>query len=156
MNIHLTRENCVIFFFKGGPGATSLYGLFKENGPIKAYTVSDNQFHAANNKNVNKSNGTSSSHHQKRNKRSVSSFFEEYLKTPQQFPLYDRYTPKSELNRFSWNRNASVLYIDNPVGTGFSFTDHKDGYPNYVNQSSEDLFHALQQFFQLFNEYKDR
>ena len=51
---------------------------------------------------------------------------------------------------------SSVLYIDNPVGTGFSFTDSKAGYPNYVNESSEDLFHALQQFFQMFHEYKDR
>ena len=42
------------------------------------------------------------------------------------------------------------------MGTGFSFTDSKAGYPNYVNESSEDLFHALQQFFQMFHEYKDR
>ena len=121
-------------WFQGGPGATSLYGLFKENGPIKAHTISDNQF--------------------SRSRRST--FFEEYLKTPNAFPEYDKYTPEAKLNPFSWNRNASVLYIDNPVGTGFSFTDSKAGYPNYVNESSEDLFHALQQFFQMFHEYKDR
>jgi vitellogenic carboxypeptidase-like protein len=75
---------------------------------------------------------------------------------PLPFPIYDKYTPKAELNRFSWNRNASVLYIDNPVGTGFSYTESDKGYPNFVNQSSEDLFGALQQFFQLLPEYSER
>ena len=49
-----------------------------------------------------------------------------------------------------------MIYIDNPVGTGFSFTEAQEGYPNFVNQSSEELFKALQQFFQLLPEYKDR
>ena len=61
-----------------------------------------------------------------------------------------------KLNPYSWNRNASVIYIDNPVGTGFSFTEAQEGYPNFVNQSSEELFKGLQQFFQLLPEYKDR
>ena len=145
-NIIFYNQNC-LFFLQGGPGATSLYGLFKENGPIKAYTVSDNQF------------GHSQSSQKIKNKKSpkpANYFDDRYLKTPQPFPLYDRYAPKSELNRYSWNRNASLLYIDNPVGTGFSFTDHKSGYPNFVNQSSDDLFRALQQFFQMFDEYKER
>lgn len=72
------------------------------------------------------------------------------------FPLYDKHSPRASLNRYSWNRNASVIYIDNPVGTGFSFTDAPEGYPNYVNQSSEELFVALQQFFQLLPEYQQR
>ena len=143
-------------FLQGGPGATSLYGLFKENGPIKAYTVSDNQFgHSQSSSQKSRNNNN----HNKNNKKSpkpANYFDDRYLKTPQPFPLYDRYAPKSELNRYSWNRNASLLYIDNPVGTGFSFTDHKSGYPNFVNQSSDDLFRALQQFFQMFDEYKER
>ena len=142
------------YFLQGGPGATSLYGLFKENGPIKAYTVSDNQFgYSQSEKSRNNNNNKN-----KRSPRSAN-YFDPYLKdvkTPPPFPLYDRYAPKSELNRYSWNRNASLLYIDNPVGTGFSFTDHKSGYPNFVNQSSDDLFRALQQFFQMFDEYKER
>ena len=64
--------------------------------------------------------------------------------------------PKAKLNQFSWNRNASVLYVDNPVGTGFSYTSTVNGYPNYVNESSDDLFIALQQFFSIFYEYQER
>ena len=93
---------------QGGPGATSLFGLFKENGPIKSK------------------------------------------------PDKESKKPRAELNPYSWNRNASVLYVDNPVGTGFSYTSDRMGYPNYVNESSDDLFIALQQFFTLWYEYKDR
>ena len=32
-------------------------------------------------------------------------------------------------NRHSWTNFANMLYIDNPVGTGFSFTDQDEGYP---------------------------
>ena len=30
-----------------------------------------------------------------------------------------------------------MLYVDNPVGTGFSFTDDPEAYPNFVEESSE-------------------
>jgi hypothetical protein len=33
-------------------------------------------------------------------------------------------------------RNASVIYIDNPVGAGFSYTMDEQGYPKFVNQVS--------------------
>ena len=93
---------------QGGPGATSLYGLFKENGPIR-------------------------------------------VKKP-----LGKHKPEVSLNPYSWNRNASVIYVDNPVGTGFSYTSDNMGYPNYVNESSSDLFIALQQFFTLFEDYKEK
>jgi vitellogenic carboxypeptidase-like protein len=44
-----------------------------------------------------------------------------------------------------------VIYIDNPVGTGFSFTD-SGGYCQNETQVGEDLYTALQQFFLLFPE----
>jgi len=54
------------------------------------------------------------------------------------------------------SRNASVLYIDNPVGAGFSYTMDEQGYPKFVNQSSEDLYEALQQFFTIFSDFAER
>jgi vitellogenic carboxypeptidase-like protein len=59
-------------------------------------------------------------------------------------------------NSIVFSRNASVIYIDNPVGTGFSYTMDDQGYPNYVNQSSEDLYIALQQFFTIFSDFAQR
>ena len=53
-------------------------------------------------------------------------------------------------NPHRWSANYSVLYIDNPVGTGFSFTDDDDAYPKIVEESTQDLFIFLQQFLTLF------
>ena len=39
-----------------------------------------------------------------------------------------------------------MLYIDNPVGTGFSFTDKKEGYPTTDEEVAVALVEALRQF----------
>lgn len=43
-----------------------------------------------------------------------------------------------------------MIYIDNPVGTGFSFTDSDDGYAKNEIDVGQNLLSALQQFFLLF------
>ena len=60
--------------------------------------------------------------------------------------------PFVKSNPYRWSANHNVLYIDNPVGTGFSFTDHPDAYPNVIEESTEDLFIFLQQFLTMFPE----
>ncbi|KAF2889047.1 hypothetical protein ILUMI_17126 [Ignelater luminosus] len=58
-----------------------------------------------------------------------------------------------ETGEYSCSKHHSVLYIDNPVGTGYSFTD-QDGYANNQTVIGEQLYEALTQFFQLFPEIK--
>ena len=77
-------------------------------------------------------------------------------------------------NPYTWAGNHSMLYVDNPVGTGFSFTDDPDDFPSFVEETTEvkkkksflflniffyalfqDLYNLLQQFFQLFPELVD-
>ena len=53
----------------------------------------------------------------------------------------------------SWSLTHNVLYIDNPVGTGFSFTGKDECYATDENQVADDLYDALLQFFKLFPEY---
>ncbi|PNF39003.1 Venom serine carboxypeptidase [Cryptotermes secundus] len=89
----------VVLWLQGGPGSSSLFGLFTENGPF-----------------------------------SVNSKY--YLK----------------LRKYSWTKTHSVIYIDNPVGTGYSFTESDDGYARNETAVGEDLYNALLQFFQLFPE----
>ena len=107
---------------QGGPGASSLYGLFKENGPISATAVNRDP--------------------------------EDRPPTNDQmpFPEFSRTRAHAELNKYSWNRNASLIYVDNPVGAGYSFAD-VEGYPRTTNQSTEDLYEFLQQFFILMPEF---
>lgn len=42
---------------------------------------------------------------------------------------------------------ASVLFVDNPVGTGFSYTDRPDGYATNVATVASDMLVLLKQFF---------
>ncbi|XP_064487426.1 probable serine carboxypeptidase CPVL [Ornithodoros turicata] len=55
----------------------------------------------------------------------------------------------------SWITHMSLLYIDNPVGSGFSFTEDSKGYARNEKKIAEDLFMALRQFFVLFPEYQN-
>lgn len=55
---------------------------------------------------------------------------------------------------YSWNREFAVLYIDSPVGSGFSYTENDHGYATTQFDVSRDLYEALRQFFTLFHEYR--
>ncbi|XP_076765248.1 venom serine carboxypeptidase [Xylocopa sonorina] len=89
----------VVLWLQGGPGATSLFGLFMENGP---FIVTSNKTLA--------------------------------------------------MRKYSWNYSHNLLYIDNPVGTGFSFTDDDKGYAVNETDVGRDVHTALVQFFKLFPE----
>jgi serine carboxypeptidase-like clade 4 len=47
-----------------------------------------------------------------------------------------------------------MLYVDQPVGTGFSFTDHPDDYDDNEDQISQHLYEFLQEFYVKFPQYK--
>ena len=58
------------------------------------------------------------------------------------------------LNPNSWTQEFSLLFVDNPVRTGFSFTDNDLGLSTNENQVADNLYEFLQQFFQVFSEYR--
>ena len=58
------------------------------------------------------------------------------------------------LNPYAWAHNYSMLYIDNPVGTGYSFTRNESGYSRDMNSVANNLYEFLQQFYKVFNEYR--
>ncbi|KAH9410229.1 hypothetical protein TYRP_009985, partial [Tyrophagus putrescentiae] len=51
--------------------------------------------------------------------------------------------PKLQLRNFTWNEEFAVLYIDNPVGTGFSFTDKETHYLSNESEVGRDVYEAL-------------
>ncbi|CAF3370797.1 unnamed protein product [Rotaria sp. Silwood2] len=90
----------VLLWLQGGPGASSLFGLFNEHGPIQ----------------VNNDGS-----------------------------LTER--------PITWNSLYNLLYIDNPVGTGYSFTSNDQGYARSQDDVARDLYSALTQFFQIYTDY---
>lgn len=68
-------------------------------------------------------------------------------------PYYITKDGQLKLRSVPWTSRFSVLYVDNPVGTGYSFTDDKKGYARNETDVGRDLLEALLQFFTLFYEY---
>ncbi|KAF7669426.1 hypothetical protein LDENG_00186620 [Lucifuga dentata] len=95
------EKSPVLLWLQGGPGGTSMFGLFVEHGPYVVY-------------------------------KNLTVGYRDY----------------------PWTSRYSVLYIDNPVGTGFSFTDDDRGYAQNQDDVGRDLYSALTQFFQMFPEYQ--
>ena len=95
-----------MIWLQGGPGSSSLYGLFEVNGPISAVFETD-------------SSGPT----------------------------------RGKLNPHSWHRVASVIYVDSPVGAGFSFHEAEDP-PSTQSEVADDLYEFLLQFFALFPAYR--
>ncbi|RWS10337.1 putative serine carboxypeptidase CPVL-like protein [Dinothrombium tinctorium] len=89
----------IILWLQGGPGLSSLIGLFVLNGPFRV-----------------------------------------------------RKDLSIARRKYSWTKAFSMLYIDNPVGCGFSFTRNDSGYAINQNDVANNLFEALRQFFLLFPE----
>uniref|UniRef100_A0A671UCP2 Carboxypeptidase n=1 Tax=Sparus aurata TaxID=8175 RepID=A0A671UCP2_SPAAU len=52
-----------------------------------------------------------------------------------------------EPRKTSWVQAANVLFVDNPVGTGFSYTDSPSGYATNVAMVASDMLVLLKHFF---------
>ncbi|XP_033167670.1 venom serine carboxypeptidase [Drosophila mauritiana] len=87
----------VVLWLQGGPGASSLFGLFTENGPLEL------------------------DGHGKLQKRN-----------------------------YTWSKTHNLIYIDNPVGTGFSFTENDAGYARNEKDVGRNLHEAVMQLYELF------
>lgn len=58
-------------------------------------------------------------------------------------------------NPFSWNEHANIMWIDQPVGVGFSYGD-KSEYDTNEKEVGDDMFQFLQQFFAAHKEYQQQ
>ncbi|KAF6012652.1 carboxypeptidase C [Brettanomyces bruxellensis] len=94
------KNDPVILWLNGGPGCSSLTGLFFELGPSSI------------NKNL-----------------------------------------KPVSNPFSWNNNASVIFLDQPVNVGYSYSS---GSISDTVAAGKDVYAFLELFFQQFPEYLNR
>ena len=90
----------LVVWLQGGPGASSLFGLFAEQGPI----------------------------------------------------LVDKDQNLRPRN-ITWNSKYHLLFIDQPVDTGYSFTRSEAGLARNEDDVARDLYAMLTQFFVIFHEY---
>lgn len=88
-------------WFNGGPGCSSMVGLFQENGPCHFV------------------NGSS----------------------------------EPSLNPYSWNEHANMLYIDQPIGVGFSYGQNP---VNSTVSAAPLVWKLMQAFYAKFPEYENR
>lgn len=96
----------VLIWLQGGPGGSSLFGLFSEMGPYTLAKV-----------------GT------------------KYVALPRET---------------TWNKHYAMLFIDNPVGAGFSYTDKDEGYCTNEEEVAENLYSVITQFYMIYpNELKN-
>ncbi|KAA8522752.1 hypothetical protein F0562_009086 [Nyssa sinensis] len=56
---------------------------------------------------------------------------------------YNGSTPTLHLNEYAWTQGANVIYIDAPVGTGFSYSTTTEGYYSDDYKSVADLYEFL-------------
>ncbi|KAL0808583.1 hypothetical protein ABMA28_013025 [Loxostege sticticalis] len=95
------HETPWILWLQGGPGVSSVAGVFDEIGPFK----------------VNSEGNLAKNPH-------------------------------------TWHQNHSLVFIENPIGSGYSFTNHKDGYARDMATYIKHLYSALGQFLTLFPELR--
>jgi cathepsin A (carboxypeptidase C) len=91
----------LLLWLNGGPGCSSLTGLFMELGPCRV----------------------------------------------------DQGGSGTTNNKFAWNERANVIFLDQPVSVGFSYTEGKS--TNNSNDAGEDVTAFLQLFLTSFKKYKD-
>jgi vitellogenic carboxypeptidase-like protein len=93
----------LLLWLQGGPGCSSLFGVFCENGPFEAT-----------NDGLRK-------------------------------------------REYAWTNKYHMLYIDQPVGSGFSYPEDEDnGYIGTEVEVGEQLYEALMQFYTIFPKMRER
>ncbi|XP_020847584.1 retinoid-inducible serine carboxypeptidase isoform X2 [Phascolarctos cinereus] len=65
-------------------------------------------------------------------------------------PLDEELKPR----KTTWLQSASLLFVDNPVGTGFSFANQSDAYAKNLDMVASDMLVLLQNFFDARPEFK--
>ena len=66
--------------------------------------------------------------------------------------------PKAEFkyNPYSWNNHANVLYLDQPIGTGFSYQDDFRRLRNNEDDIALDFVEFMKEFYKKNPKFKDR
>ncbi|KAL8057693.1 hypothetical protein ABFX02_04G200300 [Erythranthe guttata] len=56
-------------------------------------------------------------------------------------------------NDFGWDKESNLIYVDQPIGTGFSYSSSKDDIRTNSEEASVDIYDFLQAFFEKHPQY---
>ncbi|XP_035687682.1 putative serine carboxypeptidase-like 23 [Branchiostoma floridae] len=59
-----------------------------------------------------------------------------------------------DLNPYSWNRNASVIFLESPSGVGFSYSDTTSDYTTGDCQTAQDSLNFMLKFLEKYPQFK--
>lgn len=83
----------------------------------------------------------------------LSALFGQFLQNgPVAFDPYKNFTQRNN----TLQNNMSIIYLDLPVGAGFSFTENRTAYPKTLEDISDSVMEFLVQFLKVFPEYTCR
>ena len=68
--------------------------------------------------------------------------------------IFDEFNSSAFLNPNTWNKNASMLYIEAPAGVGYSILGSLANNNTNDNQTAEDNLEAVLQFFSYFPSFR--
>jgi cathepsin A (carboxypeptidase C) len=57
-------------------------------------------------------------------------------------------------NPYSWNNVANIIYIDQPAGVGFSYTNSTSGYDYNETMVADDMYTFMQAFYTAYPQYQ--
>ncbi|XP_024009668.1 serine carboxypeptidase-like 21 isoform X1 [Eutrema salsugineum] len=58
------------------------------------------------------------------------------------------------LNRFSWSKVSNIIYLDSPVGVGYSYSKDKSDYNTNDTKTASDSYAFLVEWFKMFPEFQ--
>uniref|UniRef100_A0A224Z8J6 Serine carboxypeptidase n=1 Tax=Rhipicephalus zambeziensis TaxID=60191 RepID=A0A224Z8J6_9ACAR len=86
----------------------------------------------------------------------LSALFGEFLENGPIACTVDGFMPNFSTRANTLQKNMSIIYLDAPLGAGYSFTNDTNGYSKSLDEITDDIMNFLGQFFTLFSEYKNR
>ena len=69
---------------------------------------------------------------------------------------FEEFSTKQNINQYSWNKLANVIYLEMPAGVGFSTANNPEDLITDDDKSANDNLEALLDFFNRFPEYVTR
>ncbi|KFK39840.1 hypothetical protein AALP_AA3G294800, partial [Arabis alpina] len=77
-----------------------------------------------------------------------------YEHGPFNFELTKTNIPRLHLNRYSWSKVSNIIYLDSPVGVGYSYSKDKSDYTTNDTKTASDSHTFLIEWFKMFPEFQ--